>query len=131
MFEVWNELTLKQKVALGFLRGFGSSLPYMTDKLNRTERSLLRRRLATSWHAFDLVCICLTVKGKAMVAKKPPMWWIQLLYEQNFLSGAYHFVEQLAIEELPQFLVSNSAIERVVAQQRFRELLGEGRGEKL
>lgn len=123
---VWSKLTLKQKVALGFLRGFSLSLPYMTDKFNRTERSLLRRGLATSWHAFNLVCICLTVKGKAMVAKKPPMWWIRLLHEQNVPSGTCHFVKQLAIEELPQFLVSDSSNECFVAEQRFRELLEEG-----
>jgi len=119
----WSELTLKQKVALGFLRGFSLSLPYMTDKLNRTERSLLRRGLVTSWRAFSLVCICLTVKGEAVVAKKPPMWWIRLLCEQNVPSGVCHFVEQLSIEELSQFLASDSGHERFAAQQRLRELL--------
>jgi len=54
------------------------------------------------------------------------MWWIRLLYEQNVPSGAWRFVEQLAIEELPQFLASDSGHERFAAEQRFRELLGGG-----
>jgi len=121
---LWSELTNKQKAELGVLSMATYSLPFVYTPRNRTDKSLIRRGLATSWGpAEGLHWICLTSKGHALVRKKPPEWWITFIREHSNYTNVAHFIKQLPLEKLPEFLVRGFPYERYIAHTTAEKLL--------